>query len=294
LLSARRRRSIATMPRTAPVGSPLPVRRSGIAWKARYRKLEPSTSRSVFSDMSSSKQVPQLRAIASQERSTSLKARESWHILGIISEFVEATERLADIRPAVSIFGSARVHPGHRWYETTVEVARLLSDAGFAVISGGGPGIMEAANRGGYAGKSASVGLNIQLPMEQSGNGYQDISLNFRHFFARKVAFAKYATAFVALPGGFGTLDELCEMLTMVQTRMGRRIPIILMDAAYWKGLIDWMRQQLLGNGLISEGDLDLIQLIDDPAKVVEAIFDFYQTRGFVPTTDERERMLYL
>jgi uncharacterized protein (TIGR00730 family) len=238
--------------------------------------------------------VPQLRAIASQERSTSLKARESWHILGIISEFVEATERLADIRPAVSIFGSARVHPGHRWYETTVEVARLLSDAGFAVISGGGPGIMEAANRGGYAGKSASVGLNIQLPMEQSGNGYQDISLNFRHFFARKVAFAKYATAFVALPGGFGTLDELCEMLTMVQTRMGRRIPIILMDAAYWKGLIDWMRQQLLGNGLISEGDLDLIQLIDDPAKVVEAIFDFYQTRGFVPTTDERERMLYL
>ncbi|HQY29377.1 MAG TPA: TIGR00730 family Rossman fold protein [Burkholderiaceae bacterium] len=244
--------------------------------------------------MSSSKQVPQLRAIASQERSTSLKARESWHILGIISEFVEATERLADIRPAVSIFGSARVHPGHRWYETTVEVARLLSDAGFAVISGGGPGIMEAANRGGYAGKSASVGLNIQLPMEQSGNGYQDISLNFRHFFARKVAFAKYATAFVALPGGFGTLDELCEMLTMVQTRMGRRIPIILMDAAYWKGLIDWMRQQLLGNGLISEGDLDLIQLIDDPAKVVEAIFDFYQTRGFVPTTDERERMLYL
>ncbi len=244
--------------------------------------------------MSSSKQVPQLRAIASQERSTSLKARESWHILGIISEFVEATERLADIRPAVSIFGSARVHPGHRWYETTVEVARLLSDAGFAVISGGGPGIMEAANRGGYAGKSPSVGLNIQLPMEQSGNGYQDISLNFRHFFARKVAFAKYATAFVALPGGFGTLDELCEMLTMVQTRMGRRIPIILMDAAFWKGLVDWMRQELLGNGLISEGDLDLIQLIDEPAAVVEAIFDFYQTRGFVPTTDERERMLYL
>lgn len=236
-----------------------------------------------------------LRNLAMPQANTaSPTARESWRMFGIMAEFVEGTERLAPIRPAVSIFGSARVHPGHRWYETTVEVARLLSDAGFAVISGGGPGIMEAANRGGYAGKSASVGLNIQLPMEQSGNGYQDISLNFRHFFARKVAFAKYATAFVALPGGFGTLDELCEMLTMVQTRMGRRIPIILMDAAYWKGLIDWMRQQLLGNGLISEGDLDLIQLIDDPAKVVEAIFDFYQTRGFVPTTDERERMLYL
>ncbi len=244
--------------------------------------------------MSSSKQVPQLRAIASQERSTSLKARESWHIFGIISEFVEATERLAEIRPAVSIFGSARVSPGHRWYDTTVDLARRLSDAGFAIVSGGGPGIMEAANRGGYAGKSASVGLNIQLPMEQTGNGYQDISLTFRHFFARKVAFAKYATAFVALPGGFGTLDELCEMLTMVQTRMGRRIPIILMDTAFWSGLVDWMREQLLGNGLISEGDIELIQLIDEPSRVVEAIFDYYQTRGFVPTADEHERMLYL
>ena len=244
--------------------------------------------------MSSSKQVPQLRAIASQERSTSLKARESWHILGIISEFVEATERLAEIRPAVSIFGSARVHPGHRWYDATVDLARQLSDAGFAIVSGGGPGIMEAANRGGYAGKSASVGLNIQLPHEQSGNEYQDIVLNFRHFFARKVAFAKYATAFVALPGGFGTLDELCEMLTMVQTRMGRRIPIILMDSAFWSGLIGWMREQLLGNGLISPEDLELIQVIDDPTQAVEAIFDFYQSRGFVPTADESESLLYL
>ncbi|RIK94542.1 MAG: TIGR00730 family Rossman fold protein [Burkholderiales bacterium] len=244
--------------------------------------------------MSSSKQVPQLRAIESPERSTSLKARESWHIFGIISEFVEATERLSDVRPAVSIFGSARVRPGHRWYETTVDVARRLSDAGFAIISGGGPGIMEAANLGGHSGKSASIGLNIQLPMEQTGNEYQDISLNFRHFFARKVAFAKYATAFIAAPGGFGTLDELFEVLTMVQTRMGRRIPVILMDAAFWGGLLDWIRSQLVGNGLISPGDIDLIQVIDDPATVVEAIFDFYQTRGFVPTADERERMLYL
>jgi len=244
--------------------------------------------------MSSSKQVPQLRAIESPERSTSLKARESWHIFGIISEFVEATERLSDVRPAVSIFGSARVRPGHRWYETTVDVARRLSDAGFAIISGGGPGIMEAANLGGHSGKSASIGLNIPLPMEQTGNEYQDISLNFRHFFARKVAFAKYATAFIAAPGGFGTLDELFEVLTMVQTRMGRRIPVILMDGAFWGGLLDWIRSQLVGNGLISPGDIDLIQVIDDPATVVESIFDFYQTRGFVPTADERERMLYL
>ncbi len=238
--------------------------------------------------------MPQLRAIPSPERSTSLKARESWHIFGIISEFVEATEKLAEIRPAVSIFGSARVRAGHRWYELTVEVARRLSDAGFAVISGGGPGIMEAANKGAFEGKAPSVGLNIQLPHEQTGNPYQNISLTFRHFFARKVAFAKYASAFVAVPGGFGTLDELAEMLTLIQTRQGRRIPIILVDAAFWTGLLDWMREQLAGNGLISPGDIDLVQVIDEPAQVVEAIFDFYQSRGFVPTASERERMLYL
>ncbi|MCM5569983.1 TIGR00730 family Rossman fold protein [Burkholderiaceae bacterium FT117] len=244
--------------------------------------------------MSSSKQVPQLRAITDQDRSTSLKARESWHILGIISEFIEATERLAEVRPAVSIFGSARVRPGHRWYEFTVDLARQLSDAGFAVISGGGPGIMEAANRGAFEGRSASIGLNIQLPHEQLGNAYQDISLGFRHFFARKVAFAKYATAFVAVPGGFGTLDELLEVLTLIQTRMGRRIPVILVDSRFWKGLLDWMREQQVANGLISAEDLDLIQVVDQPAEAVEAIFDFYQSRGFVPTADESDKLLYL
>ncbi len=238
--------------------------------------------------------MPQLRAISDQDRSTSLKARESWHILGIISEFIEATERLAATRPAVSIFGSARIKPGHRWYEFTVELSRQLSDAGFAVISGGGPGIMEAANRGAFAGRSASIGLNIQLPHEQVGNEYQDISLGFRHFFARKVAFAKYATAYVAVPGGFGTLDETLEVLTLIQTRMGRRIPVILVDSGFWKGLLDWIREQLLGNGLISPEDLELIQVIDDPTQAVEAIFDFYQSRGFVPTADESESLLYL
>ena len=235
-----------------------------------------------------------MRAIPNPERSTSLKARESWHVLGIISEFVEAAEKLAEIRPAVSIFGSARTEPGHRWYEVTVELARLLSDAGFAVMSGGGPGIMEAANKGAFEGKSASVGLNIQLPFETTGNPYQNISLHFRHFFPRKVAFAKYATAFVAVPGGFGTLDELAEVLTLIQTKMGRRIPVILVGSAFWQGLLDWIRTHMLGNGLISPEDLDLIQVIDEPAKVVEAIFDFYQTRGFTPTPAERERLLYL
>jgi len=186
--------------------------------------------------------VPQLRALASPERSTAIKARESWHVLGIISEFIEATETLADIRPAVSIFGSARIKPDSFWYGRTVELARKLSDAGFAVISGGGPGIMEAANKGAFEGKSMSVGLNMQLPHEQHGNPYQDVSLTFRHFFARKVAFAKYATAFIAPPGGWGTLDELMEVLTLIQTRVGRRIPVILMGSDYWQGLLDWMR----------------------------------------------------
>jgi hypothetical protein len=244
--------------------------------------------------MSVTKHVPQLRAIPGPERSTSIKARESWHILGIVSEFVEATERLADIRPAVSIFGSARIRPGHRWYELTVELARMLSDAGFAVISGGGPGVMEAANRGAFEGPSPSVGLNIQLPHEQAGNDYQNVSLTFRHFFARKVAFAKYAQAFVAVPGGFGTIDELFEVLTLIQTRMGRRIPVVLVDSGFWQGLLDWIRESMLANGLISPEDLDLVRVVDDPAKVVDTIFDFYQTRGFEPTAREREQMLYL
>ncbi len=235
-----------------------------------------------------------MRSIPSPERSTSLKARESWHILGIISEFVEATERLAEIRPAVSIFGSARIRPGHRWYESTVDIARRLSDAGFTVISGGGPGIMEAANRGAFDGPSPSVGLNIELPHEQTGNPYQNISLRFRHFFARKVAFAKYASAFVAVPGGFGTLDELAEVLTLVQTRVGRHIPIILVDSAFWRGLLDWMRESLLDNGLIAPEDLDLMTVVDEPAQVVEAIFDFYQSRGFGPTARENERLFSL
>jgi uncharacterized protein (TIGR00730 family) len=244
--------------------------------------------------MSNNKHVPQLRAISSEERSTSVKARESWHILGIISEFVEATEKLSEVRPAVSIFGSARIKPGHKWYETTVQLARLLSDAGFGVISGGGPGIMEAANKGAFDGKSPSIGLNIQLPHEQSGNGYQNISVTFRHFFARKVAFAKYASAFVAVPGGFGTIDELAEVLTLIQTKMGRKIPVILVDSVFWKGLIDWMKDQLLANKLISAEDLDLIQIIDNPEDIVKAIFDFYQDRSFVPSPQERERMLSL
>lgn len=240
------------------------------------------------------KNIPTLRAITAQEQATKVKARESWHIWGIISEFVEAAERLADIRPAVSIFGSARLAPDSTLYEQTVKIARALSDAGFAVISGGGPGIMEAANRGAYAGRSPSVGLNIELPFEQHGNAFQDISLRFRHFFARKVAFVKYASAYVVLPGGFGTLDELTEALTLIQTGMGRQIPIILVGGAFWGGLLQWMRERLVGEGMIDARDMDLMQVVDDVDLVVERIFDFYEQRGFAQSGDEREQLLHL
>jgi uncharacterized protein (TIGR00730 family) len=221
-------------------------------------------------------------------------ARESWRLFGIMAEFVEATERLSEIRPAVSIFGSARTPPDHAYYILTEEISRKLSDAGFSVISGGGPGIMEAANKGAYFGKSPSVGLNIQLPHEQHANPFQDISQTFQHFFSRKVMFVKYASAYVVMPGGFGTLDELMEALTLVQTGKTRSIPIILVARDFWVGLLDWFRERLVEEGMISPEDMDLIQLIDKPADVVEAIFNHYEKRGFSPTLTEREIQLNL
>ncbi len=221
-------------------------------------------------------------------------ARESWRVFGIMAEFVEATERLAHIRPAVSIFGSARTSPDHPYYQLAEKIARQLSDAGFSVISGGGPGIMEAVNKGAFAGRSLSVGLNIQLPHEQASNRYQDVSQTFRHFFARKVMFVKFACAYVVLPGGFGTLDELGEVLTLVQTRKIRSIPVILMQSSYWKGLLDWLRDRMVSEGMIDADDMNLIQVIDEPEGVVEAIFNHYEKRGFTLTAAEREAQLNL
>ena len=221
-------------------------------------------------------------------------ARESWRIFGIMAEFVEATERLKPIRPAVSIFGSARTPADHAYYMLTEDIARRLSDAGFSVISGGGPGIMEAANKGAYFGKSPSVGLNIQLPHEQSGNSYQDISQTFQHFFARKVMFVKFAAAYVVMPGGFGTLDELTEALTLVQTGKIPRIPIILVGSKFWAGFVDWVKTTLVDEGMISPEDIDLMRIIDEPAEVVDAIFSHYEKRGFMPSLAEREIQLNL
>jgi len=221
-------------------------------------------------------------------------SKESWRVFGIMSEFVAAADRLNVIQPAVSIFGSARTKSDHPYYKKTEEIARLLSDSGFSVISGGGPGIMEAANKGAFYGKSPSVGLNIQLPHEQHNNPYQNISQTFKHFFTRKVMFVKFASAYVVMPGGFGTLDELMEALTLVQTGKTRRIPIILVCSDYWRGMVEWIRQALLIEGMINPEDMDLIQLIDDPSEVVSAIFKHYETRGFELSEAEREMQLSL
>ncbi len=220
--------------------------------------------------------------------------RESWKIFQIMAEFVEGFERLARIKPSVSLFGSARTATDHPHYRLAEEIAYLLSNAGFSVVSGGGPGIMEAINKGGYRGKSPSIGLNIDLPKEQSANAYQDISLRFRHFFSRKVMFVKYASAYVVLPGGFGTLDEMAEILTLVQTGRTRRIPIILVDSEFWKGLLDWFDDTLVPHGVIDAEDLKLIQVLNEPQEVIDAIFRYYEQRSFSPSIEEQERMLDL
>jgi len=220
--------------------------------------------------------------------------RESWKIFQIMGEFVDGFERLSSIKPSVSIFGSARTAPDHPYYKATEQVARQLSDAGFAVVTGGGPGLMEAGNKGAKAGKSPSIGLNIKLPFEQAGNNYQDISLEFRHFFSRKVMFVKYASAYVVMPGGFGTLDELAEILTLVQTGKSRPIPIILYGTAFWSGLIDWFKQTLVEEGTISSKDLTLFSMADSEEDVVNTIFDFYESRGFELTDKEREETMNL
>jgi uncharacterized protein (TIGR00730 family) len=244
-----------------------------------------------MNEMIQTSKIPEL---IDPQATYSTNGQEAWRVLGIMAEFAVATEQLREIRPAVSMFGSARIGAGHSYYKKAERIARLLSDAGFSVISGGGPGLMEAANHGAHAGRSPAVGLNIMLPHEQTGNRYQDIGINFRYFFARKMMFVRFASAYVVLPGGFGTIDELTECLTLVQTGKSRKIPIILVGGEFWQGLIDWMRDRLVGEGMISPHDLDLMQIIEEPEAIVEAIFDYYESRGFQPTRAEREKMLNL
>jgi len=213
---------------------------------------------------------------------------ETWRVFRIMSEFVDGFETLKDLGPAITIFGSARTKKDEVEYKTTLKIAEMLARLGFAIISGGGPGIMEAANRGARMGKGVSVGLNIQLPMEQKPNKYQDKSLTFRHFFARKVMFVKYASGYVIMPGGFGTLDEFFEALTLIQTGKIRRFPVVLMGRKYWEGLLRWMEHTLVEEGTISANDMNLFYLADNPEDAVEYIVKFH--RDTIRTTGERRK----
>jgi uncharacterized protein (TIGR00730 family) len=216
--------------------------------------------------------------------------RESWKVFQIMAEFVEGFEKLANIKPSVSMFGSARFKNDHPCYRLGEDIARRLSDEGFSVVSGGGPGLMDAFNKGAHAGKASSVGLNILLPREQVSNKYQDISLYFRHFFSRKVMFVKYASAYVVLPGGFGTLDELAEILTLIQTGKSRRIPIVLVKSDYWSGLVEWFKETLVKQGTINAADLELFQVVEEPQQVIDAILGFYKEKEALPSTNEQEQ----
>lgn len=208
-----------------------------------------------------------------------IKSNDSWAVFKIMSEFVEGYEKLGRIGPCVSIFGSARTKPGTKYYEEARDIAKRLVGKGYGVITGGGPGIMEAGNRGAADGGGTSVGLNIELPFEQQGNPWidSDKSINFDYFFVRKVMFVKYSQGFIVMPGGFGTLDELFESVTLIQTHKIGRFPIILVGKSFWSGLIDWIKSTLLEKeGNISAPDMDLIELVDTPEEAVDCIDKFY------------------
>ncbi|MFB3924688.1 MAG: TIGR00730 family Rossman fold protein [Syntrophales bacterium] len=204
-----------------------------------------------------------------------LSINESWRMFRIMAEFVEAIQELSKIRHAVSIFGSSRVGPQDDYYKKAEYLARRLAEKGFGVITGGGPGIMEAANKGATEGGGISVGMNIKLPFEQKPNPYANLSLDFKYFFIRKVMFVKYAMAYVVMPGGFGTLDELFEAITLIQTRRIKSFPVILMGSDYWKGLLDWIKETLLREKKILPEDMGLFQIIDDPDEAVRYIQKF-------------------
>ena len=202
---------------------------------------------------------------------------DSWRVFRIMGEFVEGFDTLARIGPAVSVFGSARTRPDHEYYQAAVETARLLVDSGFAVITGGGPGIMEAANRGAVDAGGVSVGCNIDLPFEQGMNEYVRIAVNFRYFFVRKTMFVKYAEGFIIFPGGFGTMDELFESLTLIQTGKVRNFPVVLYGRSYWQGMLDWIETAMLAEGKIHAADLKLLVVTDSPQEAVSVIRSCYE-----------------
>ena len=207
------------------------------------------------------------------------QAKDTWTVFKIMGEFVEGFETLRPVWPAVSIFGSARLEEHHRYYRDAMRVGEALSKAGFSVITGGGPGVMEAGNRGAQGGSARSIGLNIRLPHEQEPNGYADRVIHFNYFFVRKVMFVKYACGLVALPGGFGTLDEIFEVLTLIQTEKIHHFPVILFGSDHWEGLLCWLRERLLADGMIDARDLGLFRVTDDVDEVVTTIERHYTDR---------------
>ncbi|MFL5385005.1 MAG: TIGR00730 family Rossman fold protein [Longimicrobiaceae bacterium] len=215
-----------------------------------------------------------LQSPAAAPATVDFTSSDPWRVFRIMGEFVEGFDALARIGPAVTIFGSARVRPDDPQYQAACETARLLGRAGFSIITGGGPGIMEAANRGAREAGVLSVGCNIELPFEQAVNPYVDLAINFRYFFVRKTMFVKYAEAFVIFPGGFGTLDELLEALTLIQTGKVRDFPVVLFGTAYWRGFLEWIRGVLMEEGKISPEDVDLMTVTDDPAEVVRMVLE--------------------
>ncbi len=215
---------------------------------------------------------------------------DPWRVLRIQGEFVEGFDTLADLGPAVSIFGSARIPKGEPMYQAAVETARLLAEAGLVIITGGGPGIMEAANKGAKLANGVSVGLNIELPFEQGTNPYVEIPINFHYFFVRKTMFVKYAQGFVIFPGGFGTMDELFEALTLIQTGKISNFPVILFGSEYWGGLLDWLRNSTLAMGNIASADLDLLELADTPEQVHDMLLEAMAEGGWVQTKEAAAR----
>jgi uncharacterized protein (TIGR00730 family) len=214
---------------------------------------------------------------APSQRAADFTHTDPWRVLRIQGEFVAGFDAMANLGPAVTIFGSARTPRTDPWYGVAVATSRRLARAGFAIITGGGPGIMEAANRGAREGKGRSIGCGIELPHEQGLNPFVDEAINFRYFFVRKTMFVKYAEAFVIFPGGFGTLDELFEALTLIQTRKVRNFPVVLVGKDYWSGLLSWARDTLMVHGTIGQADLDLLQCTDDPSEVERIIVNCYQ-----------------
>ena len=215
-----------------------------------------------------------------QHQAESYIREDPWRIFRIMAEFVDSFETLSHLGPAVTVFGSARTKPGHPSYRASVALAQGLARERIAVITGGGPGIMEAANKGAAQARGRSVGLNIELPHEQCGNRYANVPVNFHYFFSRKVCLVKYSTGFIYMPGGFGTLDELFEVMTLVQTRKIDGFPLVLMGKSYWRGLFKWMKQTMEPNGLISPGDLGLVTLTDDPEEAVAVIETYASKQG--------------